>query len=112
VGSGASRAGVEPVRSTSGFSTSPYATMDAKQQSERVKTVAKANQQAEKKTVALLNKTKTLPDAAGPQVAQVEASEQPTLDAQMKAVVVGLETKPAASPERFAAETDGEYVER
>ncbi len=111
VGSGASRAGVEPVRSTSGFGASPYATMDAKQQSERVKTVAKANQQAEKRTAALLNKTKALPDAAGPEVAEAQA-EQPTLDAQTKAVVVGLEARSSSSADLVAAEAGAEYVER
>jgi hypothetical protein len=106
VGYGASRAGVDPVRSTTGFSSSPYAAVGSKQQAERMKSVAKANQQTQKQT-ALLNKVEALEDVAGEAVAQAPTEEQATLDPQLKAVVVGLETKVAAS--QFEADEYPEY---
>jgi len=107
VGYGASRAGVEPVRSTTGFSSSGYAAVDGRKQAERVNAVAKANQQSGQKTAALLNKMKLLDDATGTAVATGATPEQPTLDAQAKGVLMGLETRPSASTERLAEETGG-----
>ena len=111
VGYGASRAGVEPVRGTYGSGTSPYTTVDGKQQSERMATLAKANQKTEKKTAVLLNKAKTVPDGDGPAVADVEVPTQPTLDAQMKALVARQETQPPTSTERLAVDPRLDYPE-
>jgi len=102
VGYGASRAGVEPVRGT--YGTSPYATnQTTQQQTQRVETLARANEKTEKKSAALLNKIKAAPDASGPEVAEVEVPTQPTLDPQMKALIVRQDTPAAASADLTAS---------
>ncbi|MBM3472148.1 MAG: hypothetical protein FJX75_02600 [Armatimonadetes bacterium] len=105
VGYGASRAGVEPVRGTYGSGTSPYAaSMSTQQQTQRVETLAKANEKTEKKTATVLNKIKAEPDASGPDVADVEVPTQPTLDPQMKALIARQETALPAAADRIAAD--------
>jgi len=107
VGYGASRAGVEPVRGA--YGNSPYAPLDARKQSERVNSLAKANERTGKQTAALANKAKALPDADGPAVAPVETPTQPTLEPQIKALVVQQETRPPSASDRMAADYGDDY---
>ena len=107
VGYGASRAGVEPVRGA--YGNSPYAPLDARKQSERVNSLAKANQRTGKQTTALVNKAETLPDAEGPAVAATEIPTQPTLDPQMKALVARQEARPPSGSDRMAADYESDY---
>jgi hypothetical protein len=102
VGYGASRAGVEPVRGAYGSGSSSYASMDATKQQERVKTLAKANERTEKKTAALLNKAKALPDDPGPAAPKVELADQPTLEPSVKSVVAQQERAQPASDDLIA----------
>jgi hypothetical protein len=105
VGYGASRAGVEPVRGTYGSGSSPYAANQTTQErTQRVETLARANEKSEKKTATLLNKTKAEPDATGPAVADVEVPTQPTLDPQVKALIARQETSLPASADLMASE--------
>jgi hypothetical protein len=102
VGYGASRAGVEPVRGVYGSGSSAYPSADAGKQQERAKSLAKANQKAEKKTAALLNKAKALPDGSGPEAPKVEIADQPTLEPSVKSLVAQQERTQPASDDLIA----------
>lgn len=106
VGYGASRAGVEPVGRSSGYTTTPYGMLNPSQQAERVRTLAGPNQRTHKIST-LLKKAKGLPDEEGVEVGQVDVPVQPTLDAQIKLLVAQHEQQPPAT-ERVALGPDAD----
>lgn len=107
VGAGASRAGVEPVRGTYGYS-STYGE-DAETREKRVEALARSNEKPGKKSAQVLKQVKQLPDEEGEAVPELTVEARDGLDAEAKAKLIAQEEQIAPSgPEGLAATEDYE----
>ncbi len=93
VGSGASRAGVEPVRGAYGYGSGYGA--DAETREKRVEALARTNEKPAKKSAQFLKQLKQVPDEEGEAAAEVSVEERQGLDAESKAKLVLQEQRGA-----------------
>jgi hypothetical protein len=95
VGSGASRAGVEPVRGAYGYGSGYGA--DAETREKRVEALARSNEKPAKKSAQFLKQLKQVPDEEGEAVVEVSVEEREGLDAESKTKLVLQEQRIAPS---------------
>jgi hypothetical protein len=111
VGSGASRAGVEPVRGTYGYGSSYSENNEARQK--RVEALARSNEKPGKKSARAAEQLKQLPDEEGQSVAEVTLEPRAGLGADAKARLIVQERQiaPTAAQGVAAAGDYGDYEE-